>query len=507
MATPPSPEDGLPSSIGGQVLEVGARLECGPSERLIQTAFQSELDHQAELFAAMSLVDLAHTLVMMEAGVIPAESGRDLLAALLRLQESPATFRPHPVCGDLYTNREAWLLTQTDAAAWLGAGRARREATTTAFLITVRTKLLELADALTTAGRVWVTRAREFGAALMPDYTYLQAAQPTTFGHYLLAFVDPLLRDLDRIRALFERVNRSPAGCGSTNGSRLPQPRARLGALLGFDGLVTHARDAMWQADLHIEVAATLTAILVNLSRLAEDLQIYATEEFGLVELDDRHARASKIMPQKKNPFALTHVRGMAHSMIGTLAATAATACTPSGQPDNRLTLYGIIPQAIEATRDNVALMEEVVGWLRFDSQRGRARLENGFALATDLAEVLVLECGLDFRQAHRLVGFLVRRHLENGDLSRLTAAELTAAAEQNLGQRVELSQSVLQRVFDPEGAILARTGPGGAAPDSVDRMIASCMAALEEAEVWTSRCRRRIRAAEASLRDGCEPR
>ncbi len=480
MATPPSPEDGLPSSIVGQVLEVGARLECGPSERLIQTAFQSELDHQAELFAAMSLVDLAHTLVMMEAGVIPAESGRDLLAALLRLQESPATFRPHPVCGDLYTNREAWLLTQTDAAAWLGAGRARREATTTAF---------------------------QFGAALMPDYTYLQAAQPTTFGHYLLAFVDPLLRDLDRIRALFERVNRSPAGCGSTNGSRLPQPRARLGALLGFDGLVTHARDAMWQADLPIEVAATLTAILVNLSRLAEDLQIYATEEFGLVELDDRHARASKIMPQKKNPFALTHVRGMAHSMIGTLAATAATACTPSGQPDNRLTLYGIIPQAIEATRDNVALMEEVVGWLRFDSQRGRARLENGFALATDLAEVLVLECGLDFRQAHRLVGFLVRRHLENGDLSRLTAAELTAAAEQNLGQRVELSASVLQRVFDPEGAILARTGPGGAAPDSVDRMIASCMAALEEAEVWTSRCRRRIRAAEASLRDGCEPR
>ncbi len=108
---------------------------------------------------------------------------------------------------------------------------------------------------------------------------------------------------------------------------------------------MVHARDAMWQADLPIEAAAVLTAVLVNLDRLAEDLQIYATEEFALVELDDRHTRASKIMPQKKNPFALTHVRGVASTMIGTLAASAAASRTPSGQPDNRLPLYGMIPR------------------------------------------------------------------------------------------------------------------------------------------------------------------
>ena len=134
----------------------------------------------------------------------------------------------------------------------------------------------------------------------MPDYTYLQAAQPTTFGHYLLGFTYPLLRDLARLDCLLEKVNRSPLGCGSTNGSRLPQGREQLAELLGFADIIPHARDAMWQADLSIENTALLTACIVNLSRLAEDLQIFSTQEFALVELDDQHARASKIMPQKK---------------------------------------------------------------------------------------------------------------------------------------------------------------------------------------------------------------
>ena len=295
------------------VLEVGGRLAHGPSDKLIQTAFKQELDDQAHLFAAMGWVDIAHTLVMMDAGIVPPAPGRELLAALLKLQERPDDFILDPSLGDLYTNREAWLAGQTPAVSWLGAGRARREATTTAFLLKLREGLLGLAQALAVAGMLFTAKAEELRTALMPDYTYLLAAQPTSFGHYLLGFVYPMLRDLERIRALYRRVNLSPAGCGSTNGSRLPQDRERLCELLGFDGLVTHARDAMWQADLPIEAAATLTAILVNLDRLAEDLQIFSTEEFGLVELDDCHARASKIMPQKKNPFALTHVLSLIH--------------------------------------------------------------------------------------------------------------------------------------------------------------------------------------------------
>jgi argininosuccinate lyase len=486
--------------VSEHVLEVGARIARGPSDLLIRTAFAKELDDQAELFEAISLVDLAHTLVMMEAGIVPQDAGQALVAALLQLHGRPADFTPDPARGDLYTNREWWLATQTGASTWLGAGRARREAVTTAFLIKLRGGLLGLAEVLTTAGKTLAARAREFRSFLLPDYTYLQSAQPTSFGHYLLSFAYPVLRDLDRIRGLYGRVNQSPAGCGSTNGSRLPQDRARLSELLGFDALVIHARDAMWQADLPIEAAAVLTAVLINLDRLAEDLQIYATEEFGLIEIDDRHARASKIMPQKKNPYALTHVRSVASTMIGTLAASAAAGRTPSGQPDNRLPLYGMIPRAIEDTRDAVGLMGEVVEFLTFDDQRGRAKLDCGFALATDLAEVLVLESGLDFRKAHRLVGHLVRRHLADGDFNRLTADEIALAAEEVLGAAVEIPPAVLQDALDPEAAVSARAAPGGAAPEAVNAMIAGCERTLAEADAWTGRHRRRLRRAEDAL-------
>lgn len=482
------------------VLEVGGRLGQGPSDKLIQTAFRQELEDQAPLFDAMGWVDIAHTLVMMEAGIIPPESGRELLAALLKLQQRPADFVLDPALGDLYTNREAWLSGQTLAVSWLGAGRARREATTTAFLMKLREDLLNLYQALTAAGLVLTSKAHEFQSALMPDYTYLLAAQPTTFGHYLLGFVYPILRDLERIRALYGRVNQSPAGCGSTNGSRLQQDRRRLGELMTFDGLVTHARDAMWQADLPIEAAATLNAILVNFDRLAEDLQIYSTEEFALVELDDRHTRASKIMPQKKNPFALTHVRGLANRMIGTLATSAASGRTPSGQPDNRLALYGMIPRAVEETQRAVELMGEVVGLLSFNAQRALMRLDDGIALATDLAETLMLECGLDFRQAHRLVGYLVRQSPPQGGLNRLTPDQLAAAAQQVLGLPVEIPPQALRNALDPEAALAARTTPGGAAPEAVEAMLGECRQALLEEETWGGDCKARLRSAEDRL-------
>lgn len=484
-----------------RVLEVGARLERGPSERLVQTAFRRELEDQLALSEAMGRADLAHTLVMLDAGVIPPEPGRELLAALLRLHERPGDFQPDPARGDLYTNREAWLAGRTDAVGWLGAGRARREATTTAFHIKLRDGLLDLAEALAAFGHTLTRRAGEFREALLPDYTYLQAAQPTSFGHYLLGFAYPVLRDLERLRGLYGRVNLSPAGCGSTNGSRLPQDRQPLAELLGFDGLAVHARDAMWQADLPIEAAAALAAILVNLDRLAEDLQIFSTEEFGLVELDDGHARASKIMPQKKNPFALTHVRGLANAMLGTLTASAAAGRTPSGQPDNRLALYGALPRAIEDTRDAVGLMGEVVDLLAFNERQGRARLADGQALATDLAEVLVLECGLDFRSAHRLVGYCVRQGLAAGaGLDCLTPESLATTAEDLLGQRIELDAAALRAALDPATAIAARTGRGGAAPDAMTAMLDECGRDFAEAGAWADGCRGQIQSAEETL-------
>ena len=321
-------------------LEIGARLTQAPSERLADIAFARELNAQLGLAQAISWADLAHTLCLAERGVIPRDPAGALVAALLELHAAPPSFAPSPEYGDLYTNREAWLAARTPAAGWFGVARARREALTTAYHLLLCDEALALGEALATAVEALSRLSLRHKDSLAPDYTYLQAAQPTTFGHYIQTFAWPMLRDLDRMLTLYERVDQCPAGIGSSNGSFTKQDRRGLSARLGFSRPVRHARDAMWQADVAIEACAVAATAAVNLDRLAEDLMIFASAEFGFVQLADRHARASKIMPQKRNPFALAFVRATANRLIGAQAAVAAASRTPSGQMDNRLFVY-----------------------------------------------------------------------------------------------------------------------------------------------------------------------
>lgn len=483
-----------------QALEIGARLQHGPSQRLIDTAFRRELEAQLPLFDAVSRVDLAHTLVLIENNIMPVQDGQALLAALLQLRQCPADFQPQAAHGDIYTNREVWLTSHASAAGWLGTGRARREAITTAYIIKQRELVLDLIDALHGYLETLIARSEQGKALLMSDYTYLQSAQPTSFGHYLLGFAFPALRDLDRLQALYARLNLSPAGCGSNNGSRIPQSRQRLAELLGFDGLVTHARDAMWQADLPIETAAVLSTITVNLDRLAEDIQILATDEFGLLALDDQHARASKIMPQKKNPFALTHIRGLANNLIGFLASAAAMGRTTTGQPDNRLQLYGMLPQSTIDVSDAIELMSEILANLIFNHQHALEKIDHGFCLATDLAEVLVLKTGLSFREAHKLVGMLVKRHLPTGHFNDLTLAEIANCANELFGKTISLETVDLNLALNPYAAVEARQETGCAASANMADMLEQCRQSLFQSRQWRSEQIQRLENAEVML-------
>lgn len=476
-------------ALQDSVLEIGTRLKTAPSDLLVNAVFAPELSHQEPLFEAMGLADIAYTLCAMDWRIIPETGARALLAQLLRLQQKPDSFVATPALGDLYTNREAWLAERTEAVGWLGAGRARREATTTAFVIVMRHLILELKESLTALGQVLIRQAERHKLSVMPDYTYLQAAQPTTFGHYLSAFAYPLLRDLERLESLLTRLNKSPVGCGSSNGSRLARGRLQAADLLGFAGIIPHARDAMWQADLCIESMAILTSCSINLSRLAEDLQVYNTQEFALIALDDRHARASKIMPQKKNPFALTHIRGVANKMIGVLASVAAAARTPSGQPDNRLAIYAELPAAMQDVKNAAALMAEVLPALNFNSARGKALVDSGWVLATDLCETLVQQCGLDFRSAHRLTAFLARQY-QGKSILELDHESLSRFSEQLLGRRIMLTEQQLGAALDARLAIQARVEPGGTASSCMNDMLAECRAQLDGYERGTQTCK-----------------
>ncbi len=479
-----------------------SRLTELSAPELIASAYAREVGDAAILYEGMSLADMAHVVALTESDIIPREAGGELLSALLHIHPSPPLdFALDPERGDLYSNREAYLRMLTSAAGWLSAGRARREATTIGYRIALRRRLLAWAAALEDCAAAALDQAEAHRATLFPDYTYLRPAQPTTFGHYLLTFVYPMLRDLDRTRAAFARTNASPAGSGSVNGSRLPLDRVRMADLLGFDAVIPHTRDAMWQADGPIEVAALVAAALVNLDRLAEDLQIFSTSEFGLVELADRHTRTSVIMPQKKNPYSLAYVRGVCGEMIGALAAMAAVGKTPSGQIDNRIFAYGDVPRALDSAIGAARLMAGVLRGLRVNAEHAARRAAQDFIGATDLAEVIMLKTSLDYKTAHDVVGRAVRilseadGAIESGATT-LTADSLNAAAGRDLG----LTAEDIVDALDPAHIVAARTGLGGATESSMARMIAECRESLADHRQWRDATQARLAEAESLL-------
>src|SRR5262245_2928348 len=455
--------------VGFGALGLGARLKGPPAPELVQSANRLEMNASAILWRETSLADLAHVVMLLEVGVVPEGVGGRLLTLLLELHQMPVEgVELDPVLGDLYSNREGWVSRRdADAAGWLSAGRARREASTVAYRLAVRGRLLDLAESLTNLVRAVLDQATTHAATLMPDYTYLQQAHPTTLGHYLLSFAYPMLRDLDRLQACFERTNAGPAGIGSINGSRLPVDRQRLADLLGFESVIANARDAMWQPDGPVEVMALAVSLLVNVDRLAEDLMIWSTQEFAFVEVADRHARASVIMPHKKNPYSLAFVRGVAGMMIGRLASMASVGKTPSAQVDNRIFAYGEVPRSLDLAIETVRLMAGVIRGLSVDVEGMAARANQGYGQSTDLAEIIMGDCGLSYREAHKVVGSVVRVAVERGiPLREVDTALIEDVAHAVLGRAVKIAADRVAAAVDPVAIVASRTGPGGAAAE-----------------------------------------
>ena len=483
----------------------GGRLREGPAEELKEAAFGLEIADAPILHHGCSLADLGHIVMLMEVGVVPEDAGRRLLALLLELHEVPvAEFPLDAALEDVYSNREAWVRARDEeAAGWLGAGRPRREPATISYRLAVRDRLLGLAERLTQLVDALLEQAAAHRDTVMPDYTYLQPATPTSLAHYLLSFAYPVLRDLDRVRAAFDRTDRCPGGIGNINGTRLPVDRERLAELLGFAGAIENTRDAMWQVDQPLEVMADLMAVFLHLDRLAEDLQIWNTREFGLAELADRHARISLIMPQKKNPYALAFIRGITGTMVGRLVSMTSVGKSPSAQMDNRIFALGEVPRSLDAGVRTTRLLAEVVRGLTFDTELMRERAAEGFIHATDLAETIMGEGGATYRQAHRLVGLAVRRALEEDPQAKdVPASILEEAAREVLGRPLGIPAEKLATLADPAAVVATRQGLGGAAAEPVDAMLAECRASLAVHDEFCSAQRRRIAAGEAALLD-----
>ncbi len=366
------------------------------SPELVEAGFRVEIADAPLLHDWLNLADIAHVLVLRDRGVIPDSAAGRLLGVLLTAHETAAAdFGYDPEYGEAYNCRERRFAAEIGRdAGWLHAGRPRREAVRIALRLRLRRDTLALIEAAAGFAQSASQLAAVHAETFMAEQTYLQHAQPSTFGHYLLSFVYPVQRDVERLVEHLAWVNRSPGGAGGVNGSRLTGDRGTVAALLGFDEVIEHTRDAMWQTDGLLGLMFNATGLVTTLSKLAEDLEIWTSSEFGWVTLAEGHTRSSVLMPQKRNPYALTMVRGEAGILIGRLTGMLAVSKTPSARSDNLIFAYGEVPRALDLAGRATRLMAGVVEGLTVHGEAMYAALESGFAQAADLAEFVMTTCG-----------------------------------------------------------------------------------------------------------------
>jgi argininosuccinate lyase len=462
---------------------VGRRLgppQTAAAPELVESGFALENDDAPILHRGFNLADMAHVLDLSLRDIIPDDATHALLGLLLDVDVTDADDFPyHPEFGEPYNSRERYFVERLgDTAGWLHAGRPRREAARIALRLHLRTQIAELVRAMAQFAEEIANLARSHVRTLMADQTYLQKAQPSTFGHYLLSFAYPTLRDAHRLLEELQQINSSPGGAGCVNGTRLQHDRSELARLLGFESVIVHTRDAMWRVDDLIAVLAATVSVVSNQSKLAEDLEIFSSSEFDFVDLDDGYSRSSVLMPQKRNPYALSIVRGASGVLIGRLAGFLAVTKSPSARSDNFIFAYGEVPRAIDLAQRVTALMSGVVRTLQVNPERMLDELDRGYAQSTDLAEHLTQIRDVDYRTAYFVVGDVVREASRAGIRGLdLTAQMVNEAARARTGQSWELVDADIAAVLDPAQIVQTRRAIGGAAPEAVEQMLESAVA------------------------------
>ncbi|HTZ14773.1 MAG TPA: argininosuccinate lyase [Mycobacterium sp.] len=453
----------------------GGRFADGPSDALVALSKSTHFDWVLAPYDIIA--SRAHTVVLFQAGLLTEEQRDGLLAGLDSLAEDVAdgSFLPLVTDEDVHAALERGLIERVgpDLGGRLRAGRSRNDQVATLFRMWLRDAIRRVAAGVLDVVGALAGQAGAHPSAIMPGKTHLQSAQPILLAHHLLAHAHPLLRDVDRIVDLDDRTAVSPYGSGALAGSSLGLDPDAIAERLGFATAAENSVDATAARDFAAEAAFVFAMIGVDLSRLAEDIIIWSSTEFGYVTLHDSWSTGSSIMPQKKNPDIAELARGKSGRLIGNLAGLLATL---KAQP---LAYNRDLQEDKEPVFDSVAQLELVlpamaglVSSLTFDTKRMAALAPAGYTLATDIAEWLVRQ-GVPFRDAHESAGAAVRVAEQRGvGLEDLTDDELVAVS-------THLTPEV-RDVLTIDGSVSSRDARGGTAPSRVAAQLDAVRAAAE---------------------------
>jgi argininosuccinate lyase len=452
----------------------GGRFGSGPDE--LMTRINASIGFDKRLWREDIAASKAHAAMLRDQGII---GEGDAAAILEGLDQIAADYERDGVperveLEDIHMTVEHRLGELIGAAAGrLHTARSRNDQVATDFRLWVRNACDEAVDAIRELQRVLVERAEEHAESVMPGFTHLQVAQPVTLGHHLMAYYEMLRRDASRFTDARVRMNESPLGSAALAGTGFPIDRERTADALGFDGATANSIDSVSDRDFAIDYLAAATQCSLHLSRLAEELIIWATSAFGFVKLSDHFSTGSSIMPQKRNPDAAELVRGHSGRILGTLTALMVTMkglplAYSKDMQDDKEPVF----EAYDLQMLSLQALAGMIETVEFVPERMRAAAAQGYSTATDLADWLVREAGVPFRDAHHITGRAVKAAEERGcDL-----ADLPIDALRAIDERID------ERVFDVlsvDASVRSRTSYGGTAPARVREQIAAAKEAL----------------------------
>jgi argininosuccinate lyase len=445
-----------------------------PAEELV--AFTHSLRFDQRLAPDDIAGSRAHVAMLARVGLLTDEEAAIVTTALDRVEHELAdgSFVFVPSDEDIHTAIERRV---TDLAGPAGAklhtGRSRNDQVALDLRLYVRREGRAIVERIHELQTVLLERAADAGDAYLPGYTHLQRAQPVLLSHHLLAHFWSFARDVDRWRDALERADVSPLGAGALAGSSLPLDPDRVATDLGFSRRFENSLDAVSDRDFVAEALFAATLTQVHLSRLGEEVVLWTTEEFGFLRLTDAYSTGSSMLPQKKNPDIAELARGGAGRLIGNLTGVLATL---KGLPlsynrdlqGDKEPLFDALDTCGGALRAMAALLATAA----FDTARMQSAADGAASSATDLAELMVQQ-GVPFREAHAIVGALVRQSVERG----VPLAELVRL-EPHLGEDA-------LELLEPGRSVLRRTTPGGAGPEPVREQISQARSRLAEQADW----------------------
>jgi len=467
-----------------------ARLQKTPSERLIKYVNRPEIDSEKRMFYEFNLTDRAHTVMLAEQKIIDHSIAREIVRCLLEMRDlGPEKFPVDPSFGSLLLQIERFMTDTVgeNAAGRMHTGRSRIDLHACVIRLWCRRQLLEALKGIAALQKAVLDLAEKHVETVMPGYTHLQHAQPWTFGHYLTGQAYVFARDFQRLREAYNKTNLNPLGTAALAGTSWPLDRDRTSELLGFDGLVKHAKDAgVFAPDYVAEILAVWSILMSNLGRMCGDFYVWVTSEFGLVELDDSYAGTSSIMPQKKNPYPLETIRALAGVATGYLpAALGALKMATSSDCDTVFVDLGL-PQAAEAVVNALDFLTGVVETLIVHKEKMAERAGAYWSTASNLADEIVKLKGLSFRTAHHVAGRLVRNAIrENKHPNEVTSEMVDKAAIETIGKTLGLSPETVAKALDPLEFVKSRVTVGSVNPRHVREMIDELRQTVQAEQKW----------------------